>query len=128
MKKIVLLLAAAVLSFFGCAAGGEEAAYVSISAEEAKVLMDGESGHLILDVRTQEEYDGGHIAGAVLIPHEEIAERAEEEIADKERLILVYCRSGRRSKLAAQKLAELGYTNVREFGGINDWPYGVEAP
>ena len=88
--------------------------------------MDSETGYIILDVRTQEEYDQGHIPGAIVISHEEIADRAEEVLTDKDQLILVYCRSGRRSKLAAQILAELGYTNIKEFGGILDWPYEVE--
>ena len=104
----------------------QEAVYVNITAEEAKQIMDSEEGYIILDVRTQEEYDQGHIPGAVVISHEEIAEKAEEVLTDKDQLILVYCRSGRRSKLAAEALVELGYTNIKEFGGIIDWPYEVE--
>lgn len=104
----------------------QEAEYVNITAEEAKQIMDDTEGYLILDVRTQEEYDEGHIPGAVVIPHTEVEARAEGELLDKEQVILVYCRSGRRSKLAAQSLADLGYTNVKEFGGIIDWPYEVE--
>ena len=88
--------------------------------------MDTEKDYILLDVRTQEEYDEKHIPGAVLIPNTEIAELAETVMPDKDQLILVYCRSGRRSKLAAEALAELGYTNIREFGGIVDWPYEVE--
>ena len=99
---------------------------MNITAQEAKVLMDTEKDYVILDVRTQEEYDQGHIPGAILIPDTEIEDRAEGELTDKDQLILVYCRSGRRSKLAAQSLVELGYTNIREFGGIIDWPYEVE--
>lgn len=99
---------------------------MNITAEEAKALMDSEEGYVILDVRTQAEYDEGHIPGAVVIPNTEIESRAEEELPDKDQLILVYCRSGRRSKNAAGILAELGYTNIREFGGILDWPYAVE--
>lgn len=99
---------------------------MNISAEEAKQIMDTEEGYIILDVRTQEEYDEGHIPGAILIPNTEIEARAEEVLTDKDQLILVYCRSGRRSKLAAEILVELGYTNIREFGGIIDWPYEVE--
>ena len=99
---------------------------MNITAQEAKQLMDTEEGYLILDVRTQEEYDQSHIPGAVLIPDFEIHTRAVTELTDKNQLILVYCRSGRRSKLAAQALVELGYTNIREFGGILDWPYDVE--
>ena len=104
------------------------AVYVNITAEEAKQIMDSEEGYIILDVRTQEEYDQGHIPGAIVISHEEIAEKAEEVLTEKDQLILVYCRSGRRSKIAAEALAELGYTNIKEFGGIIDWPYEVEKP
>lgn len=99
---------------------------MNITAEEAKKLMDSESSCVILDVRTQEEYDQGHIPGAVLIPDYEIEQAAQDMLPDKDQLILVYCRSGRRSKNAAQVLAELGYTNIKEFGGILDWPYEVE--
>ena len=87
--------------------------------------MDSEEGCIILDVRSREEYDQGHIPGAVLIPNTEIEAKAADLLPDKDQLILVYCRSGRRSKLAAQSLADLGYTNIREFGGILDWPYEV---
>ena len=99
---------------------------MNITAEEAKQIMDTEEDYIILDVRTQEEYDGGHIPGAIQISHEEIEARAEEVLTDKDQLILVYCRSGRRSKIAAEALAELGYTNIKEFGGIIDWPYETE--
>ena len=102
------------------------AVYVNITAEEAKQIMESEEGYIILDVRTQEEYEVGHIPGAILIPDTEIEAKAEEVLTDKDQLILVYCRSGRRSKLAAEALVELGYTNIREFGGIIDWPYEVE--
>lgn len=104
----------------------QEAAYLNITAEEAKSIMDTQEGFLILDVRTQAEYDQGHIPGAIVIPDTEVKDKAEEALPDKDQLILVYCRSGRRSKNAAQILAELGYTNIREFGGIIDWPYEVE--
>ncbi len=99
---------------------------MNITAAEAKQIMDSQEGYIILDVRSQSEYDEGHIPGAILIPNTEIEERAEESLPDKDQLILVYCRSGRRSKLAAETLVELGYTNIREFGGIIDWPYEVE--
>ena len=88
--------------------------------------MDTENGYIILDVRTQEEYDQGHIPGAIVISYEEIAEKAEDVLTDKNQLILVYCRSGRHSKIAAEALVELGYTNIKEFGGIIDWPYEIE--
>ena len=128
MKKLVFLLLAAML-LTACGQDKENdqgAVYVNITAEEAKQIMDSEEGYIILDARTQEEYDEGHIPGATQISHEEIAEKAEEVLTDKDQLILVYCRSGRRSKLAAEALAELGYTNIKEFGGIIDWPYEVE--
>ena len=128
MKKLVFLLLA-VMMLTACGQDTEKdqgAVYVNITAEEAKQIMDSEEGYIILDVRTQEEYDQGHIPGAILISHEEIAEKAEDVLTDKNQLILVYCRSGRRSKLAAEALVELGYTNIKEFGGIIDWPYEVE--
>ena len=100
--------------------------FEQITAEEAKKIMNSGEEHIILDVRAQNEYDQGHIPGAILIPHTEIENRAEDELPDKDKLILVYCRSGRRSKIAAESLAKLGYTNVKEFGGIIDWPYEVE--
>ena len=130
MKKLVfLLLAVMMLTACGQDKGNNQGAvYVNITAEEAKQIMDSEEGYIILDVRTQEEYDQGHIPGAIVISHKEIAERAEEVLTDKDQLILVYCRSGRRSKIAAEALVELGYTNIKEFGGILDWPYEVEKP
>ena len=125
MKKLIfLLLAAMMLTACGQAKENDQGAvYVNITAEEAKKIMDSEEGYIILDVRTQEEYNQGHIPGAILISHEEITEKAEEVLTDKEQLILVYCRSGRRSKIAAETLVELGYTNIKEFGGIIDGPY-----
>ena len=129
MKKFIFLhLAVMMLTACGQDKENNQGAvvYVNITAEEAKQIMDTEEGYIILDVRTQEEYDQGHIPGAIVISHEEIAEKAEEVLTDKDQLILVYCRSGRRSKLAAEVLVELGYTNIREFGGIIDWPYEVE--
>ncbi|MBE7065684.1 MAG: rhodanese-like domain-containing protein [Ruminococcaceae bacterium] len=99
--------------------------YQQISQEEAKRIMDTESDYVIIDSRTDEEFAQGHIKGAIMIPEYEIAERAEKELPDKNQLILVYCRSGRRSKIAAAELVKLGYTNVKEFGGIITWPYEV---
>ena len=128
MKKLIILLLV-VMMLTACGQDKENnqgAVYVNITAEEAKQIMDSEEGYIILDVRTQEEYDEGHIPGAIVISHEEIEEKAEQVLTDKEQLILVYCRSGRRSKLAAEALVELGYTNIKEFGGIIDWPYEVE--
>ena len=128
MKKLVFLFLA-VMMLTACGQDKENdqgAVYVNITAEEAKQIMDSEEGYIILDVRTQEEYDQGHIPGAILIPNTEIEALAEEEMPDKDQLILVYCRSGRRSKIAAEALVELGYTNIKEFGGIIDWPYETE--
>ena len=127
MKKLLFLLLAVML-LTACAhtkENDQEAAYMNITAEEAKAIMDIEEGYIILDARTQEEYDQGHIPGAIVISYEEIMEKAEDVLTDKDQLILVYCRSGRRSKIAAEALVELGYTNIKEFGGIIDWPYEV---
>lgn len=122
MKKwgILLLL---LLFLAGCAPSGS---YETISPEEAMDLMQTEASYVLLDVRTQEEFDQSHIPGAVLLPHDQVSDQAERYLPEKKRLILVYCRSGRRSKEAAEALAGLGYTNVRDFGGILDWPYEVE--
>ena len=104
---------------------GEKTMYQQITAEEAKKIMDSGEEHIILDTREQDEFDEGHIPGAILIPYTEIENKAEEMLPDKDAQILVYCRSGRRSKIASESLAKLGYTNVKEFGGIIDWPYEV---
>ena len=101
----------------------EPNSYRQITPEEAKTMMEEQEDYVLLDVRAQNEFDEGHIEGAIVIPYTEIADRAEAELTDKEATILVYCRSGRRSKLAAQTLVDLGYTNIYEFGGIIDWPY-----
>lgn len=105
--------------------GEEKAMYEQITPEEAKSIMDSSEDVVILDAREQNEYDEGHIANAILLPYTEIEDKAEELLPDKEAVILVYCRSGRRSKIAAESLAELGYTNVKEFGGIIDWKYEI---
>ena len=123
---MLILIITCIAVLYGCATGGEnnmENSYEQITPTEAKAIMDEENGYVILDVRTQEEFDEAHIEGAILIPDYEIADKAEGVLKDKDQLILVYCRSGRRSKLAADKLVTLGYTNVKEFGGIIDWPY-----
>lgn len=128
MKKLVFLFLAVML-LTACGhntENGQGAVFVNITAEEAKQIMDTEEGYVILDVREQDEYDAGHIPGAILIPYTQIEEKANEMLPDKEQLILVYCRNGRRSKIAAEALVKLGYTNIKEFGGIIDWPYEVE--
>ena len=124
---IIMLLIS--LSLFGMTAcdgeNGKVSTYEQITAEQAKTIMDTEKDYVIIDARTEEEFAEGHIENAILIPEYEIANRAEKELPDKEQLILVYCRSGRRSKIASEELVKLGYTNVKEFGGIIDWPYDV---
>ena len=128
MKKLCFLFLAVML-LTACAQEKEdpqEAVYLNITAEEAKEIMDTQAGCVILDVRAREEYDEGHIPGAIVIPHTEIEAQAAEALPDKGQLILVYCRSGRRGKIAAEALVGLGYTNIREFGGILDWPYETE--
>ena len=120
MKKIIPFLMALLL-LTGCGAQSKESTYRQINAEEAAAMMEEESGYLILDVRTAEEYSEKHIPGAVNIPNETIGAEDIPELPDKEQLILVYCRSGNRSKQASAKLVKLGYTNIVEFGGINDW-------
>lgn len=128
MKKLVCIVLALLL-LTACGQEKEnkqEATYMNITAKQAKEIMDNRQDYIILDTRTQEEYEQGHIPGAILIPHDQIKDLAEGLLPDKDQLILVYCRSGRRSKLAAQDLLSLGYTNIKEFGGIIDWPYEVE--
>lgn len=99
--------------------------YEQITPQEAKHFMETEENYMIVDARTQEEFAEGHIEGAILIPEYEIATSAPEKLPDRDALILVYCRSGRRSKIASEELVKLGYTNVKEFGGIINWPYEV---
>ena len=120
MKRMIPFLMALLL-LTGCGAQSEESTYRQINAEEAAAMMEEESGYLILDVRTAEEFSEKHIPGAVNSPTETIGDQAIPELPDKEQLILVYCRSGNRSKQASEKLVKLGYTNIVEFGGINDW-------
>ena len=120
MKRMIPFLMAPLL-LTGCGAQSEESTYRQINAEEAAAMMEEESGYLILDVRTAEEFSEKHIPGAINIPNETIGTEDIPELPDKEQLILVYCRSGNRSKQASEKLVKLGYTNIVEFGGINDW-------
>lgn len=129
MKKWMILLLA-VLLLTACGKKDEtpkEPALMNITAEEAKQIMDTTTGYIILDVRTIEEYKESHIPGAILVPDYEIAEQAENAMPDKNQMILVYCRSGRRSKAAAAELEAMGYVCIREFGGILDWPYETEG-
>ena len=126
MKRIfALLFALCLLVLAGCRQQAD-AAYRQISQEEAKEMMDAGDA-VVLDVREQSEYDEGHIPGAVLLPVGSIdGDTAAAVIPEKSTTVLVYCRSGNRSKTAAAALAELGYTDVCEFGGINTWPYEIE--
>jgi len=127
MKRIITLILAAAVLLAGCAAAGnpaQTAEYKKISVLEAKEIMESGDPYTLLDVRTQEEYDAGHIKGSILIPYTDIEKLAGEKLPDKGATILVYCRSGRRSAIAAQALADLGYTRVMDMGGIQDWPYG----
>ena len=121
MKKLLSVFLAAIL-LAGCSAPKQAASYRQISMDEAITMMEEESGYIILDVRTPEEFADKHIPGAVNIPNETITAEEIPELPDKDQLILVYCRSGNRSKQASEKLADMGYTNVVEFGGINSWP------
>ena len=125
MKKLLLFLILAVI-LSGCSASpgesGTKNGYRQVTAEEAIAIMDGEENYILLDVRTREEYENAHIPGAICIPNETIGTEEIPALPDKDQLILVYCRSGNRSKQASEKLAALGYTQVVEFGGIMDWP------
>ena len=122
MKRFIPFLFSFLL-LAGCAAPVEsEASYQQISMDEAIAIMESESDYIILDVRTTEEFADKHIPDAINIPNETIGTEDIPELPDKDQLILVYCRSGNRSKQASDKLVGLGYTNIVEFGGINDWP------
>ena len=120
---IMFLISLSLFGLTACQSGDNNATYEQITAEQAKTIMDTEKDYVIIDARTEEEFAEGHIENAILIPEYEIKDRAPKELSDKEQLILVYCRSGRRSKIASEELVKLGYTNVKEFGGIIDWPY-----
>ena len=127
MKKFLIPLLILALLLPGCAEKTKDATYRQVSMEEAMQIMEESSDYQILDVRTQEEFDSGHIPGAICIPNESISPDVLQQLPDKNQLLLVYCRSGNRSKQASQKLAGLGYSNVVEFGGIRDWPGEIET-
>ena len=137
MKRILIPALAALLLLTGCAhaPAPQQAAedstkpsWVQIDQETAKRMMEADDGHVIVDVRRQDEYDAGHIPGAILIPNESIVDERPAELPDPEQVILIYCRSGNRSKQAAQKLADLGYSNIYEFGGITTWTGEIVKP
>ena len=127
-RWVFIIMAALLLLLTACSSGGQVMdgedmvrSYTQISQEEAKQMMEQDGTQIIVDVRTQEEYDSGHIPGAICIPNESIGTEQPEELPDLDQVILIYCRSGNRSKQAAQKLFDMGYTNIYEFGGINEW-------
>ena len=125
MKKFIpILLSSLFLS--SCSSAQNQPTYRQVSMDEAVNIMQSEEGYIILDVRRADEFAEGHIPGAINIPNESIGESEICDLPDKNQLILVYCRSGRRSKEAAEKLVKLGYTNVVEFGGISDWKGEIE--
>ena len=123
MKKTIIIAAAAIsLTLAGCGAQSSgSASFNQISSSEAIEMMSENTGYQIVDVRTQAEYAGGHIPDAICIPNESIDENVTSMLPDKDQMLFIYCRSGNRSKQAANKLANLGYTNIYEIGGINSW-------
>ena len=127
-RRIVSIFAALVflIVISGCSAEEKGSVYMNIAPEKANEMMNELEEFVLLDVRSEEEFSEGHIPGAIVIPHEEISERAEAEIPEKDVPVFVYCRSGRRSKIAAEELVSLGYSEIYEFGGIGDWPYEIE--
>ena len=127
MKCIFPLLISLLLLLTGCGGHAADGSYQQITQEEAKEMMDSQEV-IIPDVREQDEYDSGHIPGAMLLPAGTIDEAtAADVIPEKDSTVLVYCRSGNRSKTASSTLADLGYTNIYEFGGINTWPYETKS-
>ena len=128
MKKLIPILLSA-LMFTGCAEPSNHQTnnYRSITMDEAVAMMEQETGYIILDVRRPDEFAAGHIPNAINVPNESIGTSDIPELPDKDQLIMVYCRSGRRSKEASEKLVKLGYTNIVEFGGILDWKGEIET-
>lgn len=124
---LTLLIAAILFLFSGCSSQNQnrQAEYQTITADQAQEIITTNPHAIILDVRTESEYQSGHINNAVLLPYDKIAAQAETLLTDKDATILVYCRSGRRSEIAAKELSTLGYTAIYDFGGINNWPYEV---
>ena len=121
LLALVIVLGVAAIKFYT----HHDAGFRKLSAEDAKTRLDSGAPLVLLDVRTREEFDSGHISGALCLPVESIGAEAPAELPDKNAEIQIYCRSGRRSAEAAKKLTKLGYTNVCDFGGIQDWPYGT---
>lgn len=127
MPKTIVFISVAIIALIAIVliSTAKHPAYVKITPNQAYELMQSQNNCTVLDVRTPEEFSQGHIPDAILIPDYELAKRAEKELPDKNALILVYCRSGNRSRQAANTLLKLGYTNVKDFGGIIDWPFGT---
>lgn len=125
MPKTIVFISVAIIALIAIVLilTAKHPSYVKITPNQAYELMQSQNNCTVLDVRTPEEFSQGHIPGAILIPDYELAKRAEKELPDKNALILVYCRSGSRSRQAANTLLKLGYTNVKDFGGIIDWPF-----
>ena len=128
MKKLLPILLSA-LMFTGCSgtSNSQTNTYRQITMDEAVTMMAQETGYIILDVRRPDEFAAGHIPNAINLPNETIGTAEISELPDKDQLIMVYCRSGRRSKEASEKLVKLGYTNIVEFGGILDWKGEIET-
>ena len=126
MKSAIVSILLMIALLSGCASPSKDVTYKQVASDTALEMMSEESDYIILDVRTQAEYDEGHIPDAICIPNETIGNEQPDQLQDKSQLIFVYCRSGNRSKQAAQKLSEMGYTNIIEIGGINDWSGDIE--
>ena len=126
-KMIPFIVLLCLLSGISCSASQKATSFTRISMEEAKKMMGLDDGHVIVDVRTEEEYSSGHIPGAICIPNETIYKDRPSALPDLDQVILIYCRSGNRSKRSARMLYEMGYTNVYEFGGIIDWDGEIET-
>lgn len=119
--KIMVTAVVSAICLSGCASsGGEE--YRQLDMNEAVEMMENEKDYIILDVRTEQEFEEQHIPNAINVPNETIGTKEISELPDKEQLLMVYCRSGNRSKQASEKLVEIGYSNIVEFGGMKDWP------
>ena len=127
LSLLIFFIGFVLVTLSGCSSKKEvdSISFTKISGVQAKEMMDADSSVIVLDVRTEEEYNQGHIEGSILIPNTEIDQRASEKLTDKDATILIYCRSGNRSSIAARILVNAGYTNVYDFGGINDWEYEI---
>lgn len=126
MKLAIASILTMIIFLTGCTSQPKDVTYKQVASDTALEMMNEESDYIILDVRTQAEYDEGHIPDAICIPNETIGKEQPDQLPDKFQLIFVYCRSGNRSKQAAQKLSDMGYTNIVEIGGINDWSGDIE--